>query len=97
MNDLKSEIGTTMGEVITLDKESVQIIEKMPKGAANMWLELAVQRCRICIVVSESQLESAEHRVEKALKGNLKLISMPSLKRFGEVRPRGSIFISRAR
>lgn len=83
MDDLKGEIAAILGELINLDKEVMQILEKMTKRAANMWLEITVQRCRILIEVSDSRLESAEERVEKALKGTLELTAVPSLRRYG--------------
>jgi hypothetical protein len=83
MENLKSELATTLGDLIVMDKESIQILEKMVKRAASIWLEFAGQRCRIIIVVEESGLRSAEDRVKKAMSGSLKLVAAPILKRYG--------------
>jgi hypothetical protein len=83
MEDLKSELATTLGDLIVMDKESIQILEKMAKRAANIWLEFASQRCRVLIVVAGSGLESAEDKVKKAMSGSLELVAAPILKRYG--------------
>jgi len=55
----------------------------MTKKAASIWLEFAMQRCRILIVIPGSKLESANEKVQKAQQGTLKLAVVPGLKRFG--------------
>jgi hypothetical protein len=83
MDDLNSELATVLGELVVLDKSNIQILEKMTKRAANIWLEFALQRCRVLIVVSGSELESADERVKRVHGGTLELVATPILKRYG--------------
>ena len=83
LDRLREELRSTLGELVSLDKESSQILDKMTKKAANVWLEFAMQRCRILIVIPGSRLESAREKVQKAQGGTLELVVAPCLRRFG--------------
>jgi hypothetical protein len=83
MEDLRSELATVLGELIVMDKDTMQILERMTKRAANVWLEFAMQRCRILIVVSGSMMEPAGDKVKRALEGTLELVAAPILRRYG--------------
>lgn len=83
IEDLKREMTSTIGELVTLDKNSIQSLEKIAMRAARTWLEFGLQRCRIMVVVQGSNLSMAEEKVQKAQQDGLELVIVPELKRFG--------------
>ena len=83
IEDLKKEMTSTLGELVTLDEDSIQSLEKMAMRAARTWLEFALQYCRIVVVVQGSNLSTTEEKVQKAQQDGLELVMVPELKRFG--------------
>jgi hypothetical protein len=81
---LKEEMVSSIGELVDLDNDDKQAMEKMIKNASKFWLELEMQRCRIFVEMQGSKLKSAEERVQRAYEGTLQLVIVPALKRFGD-------------
>jgi hypothetical protein len=80
---LRMEFTSMLGEVATLDKSSVQEMERITTKAAKMWLDFGMQRCRVLVVLQGSNLKSAVERVQRAQEDTLELVVVPKLKRFG--------------
>lgn len=74
---------STIGEMVNLDKGSIQSMDKIAKKAANVWLEFGMQRCRIVMVFDVSSLKPAGERIRKARDGAMELVIIPELKRYG--------------
>ena len=83
LESITKELSETLGKISQLDQPIQQALEEIPKKVAEMWVEMATQRCRIVVVLPGSNLKSQLDRVKKAREGGFELVDMPGLWRFG--------------
>jgi len=81
---LKEKFKSMLGDLVNLDRSSIQAMEKLTIKAATMWLEFGMQRCRILVVLQGSNLKSTEEKkIQRARDGTLEMVVVPELKRIG--------------
>jgi hypothetical protein len=80
---IRNEFTTTVGELVVLEKANIQLMDKISKKAANVWLEYGMQRCRIVFLFGLSSLQSPAERIRQAREGAFDLLVVPELRRYG--------------
>jgi len=83
LDSITKELSETLEKVSLLDQEARQALKQIPKKAADLWVKIAKQRCRIVVVLPGSNLKSQPERVRKAREGGFELVAVPELRRFG--------------
>lgn len=83
LESITKELSETLENVSQLDRPTQQALEEIPKKAAEMWIEMVTQRCRIVVFLPGSNLKSQSDRVKKAREGGFELVVMPGMRRFG--------------
>ena len=86
LESVTKDLSETLGKVSQLDQPTQQALKQISKKAAEMWLEMATQRCRIVVVQAGSNLRAQSDRVKRAKEGGLELAVMPGLRRFGNAK-----------
>jgi hypothetical protein len=73
-----------LGKVSKLDQKALVAWNAIPKKAADMWIEMGTQRCRLVVVIPNGALTSQAARAKKAREDGLELIIKPELRRYGD-------------
>lgn len=82
------ELIETLDKICQLDQATCKELEELPRKAAELWLDMITQRCRIKVVIPESNLKPLPERVKEAQEKGLELVEIPELRRFGD--PKGN-------
>lgn len=85
-NALVQELRSSLMEVAHVEDSDVSVIERLTKRMAIVWLDCAMHRCRILMILQAPSLVTMSERAAQAETGSLVLNVMPRLKRYGDVR-----------
>jgi hypothetical protein len=84
LDTLKSELIKRLGEVALIEDGHTQAIESLARTAAVTWLEFGAQRCRLMVVLKDTNLTSKNtNQMERQRTDAFSLVIVPALKRFG--------------
>jgi hypothetical protein len=85
LRELISGLTASLERIINLSSADLQMIERVSKKAATVWLDFAVHRCRILIRLKDHTALSMEEKVAAARTSSLELTVIPELGRYGNV------------
>ena len=90
VNQLVSELKSTLAEVANVATNEIQTIQRLATRASEMWFDFAMHRCRILVRV---EAFGRSERTTAAMKANLaqrdesiKLVILPEVCRWGNMR-----------
>jgi hypothetical protein len=81
---ITDEISRELGKVSSFSKTDKERLSEVVHRAANLWLEVGQQRCRMFLVMSQAD-EKPKRSAQSSLdrNGTMNLVVMPELKRMG--------------
>lgn len=82
----QDEVLSLLHRVAKLDPAAFTKWNKMIEKAANVWIAMGTQRCRLRVVVPGGGLAEQMDRVRNLKQGGLELIIKPELRRYGDSR-----------
>jgi hypothetical protein len=85
LRELMSELKVSLEQITDLTPADIQMIERLPKKAATIWLDFTVHRCRIVIRLKDSAALSMEEKVATAMRSSLEVTVIPLVGRYGNV------------
>lgn len=86
LDGLVAELKAELGDIADLTSSDVQLIEKLSKRVATMWLDFEMHRCRIVVCLNGPKIKSIAEKVALVQKGSLTLTVLPMVGRHGNVK-----------
>ena len=83
LTELEAEAVSSLGNLIDVSNDTQDLIKKLARKAATVWLEFAAHRCRIIIEFKGLAKLSMEQKVAIAEDSALNLVVTPALGRYG--------------
>lgn len=80
----KEELLAMLGMVADLGEEDIESWGEIPRKAADMWISMGTQRCRLIVVIPGGEISSQEDRARQARVEGLELVIKPELRRYGD-------------
>lgn len=74
-----------VGDIVELDVESTKSMEYLVRRASAVWIDLAMQRCRIVVQLTGFVSKSVSEKVSQAVNSLLSLTILPKVGRYGTV------------
>ena len=78
-----SELKASLERVADLTAADKQMVERLPKKAATIWLDFAMHRCRIVIRVKDNAALSMEEKAATVQRSSQDLTVTPEVGRYG--------------
>lgn len=85
LQELGSTLRALLEKITCLTTSDAQMIDRLTKKAATIWLDFAMHRCRIVVRLKGPALLSMEEKVVTAQTKSLELTVMPTVGRYGNV------------
>ena len=85
LDELVAKLKTAIADIADLDAEHAQLVERLSKKAATMWLEFEMHRCRIVVNLTGSTKMSTSEKIAQIKKSSLVLTVLPMVGRYGNV------------
>ncbi|QDS69847.1 hypothetical protein FKW77_000212 [Venturia effusa] len=80
----RKELLAMLDMVADLKQEDVQSWSAVPKKAADIWIQMGTQRCRLVVVVPGGEVVEQAERARRAREVGLELVFKPGLWRYGD-------------
>jgi hypothetical protein len=87
LNNIQEELLEMLKRVARLDQTALTKWDNIPKRAAEVWIAMGTQRCRLRVIIPGGELTDQADRARKAKEEGLQLVISPELRRYGD--PRG--------
>lgn len=80
-----SELKASLQQLVELSPTDIQVVDRLSKKAATIWLDFAMHRCRIVIRLKDSAALTMEENVATVQRSSLELTVIPVVGRYGNV------------
>jgi hypothetical protein len=81
LKEVREEMSHELRKVTQVSSSEMQRMDDLVKKAAELWLEVGQQRCRMFLLMSQSGAKPARSRLDH--NGPLDLVVVPELRRMG--------------
>jgi hypothetical protein len=81
-----SELKDTLSDFVELAPSDIQTIDRLCKRVFPLWLDFAMHRCRIVVLLQRTGAISVKDKAALAQEGSLTLTILPRVGRYGNVK-----------